>query len=163
MLTTGERATAHRMAVTISERGDLDNDNARRLLASALLEAEERERGYQVRAAELKDTVERITASGVENATRYAVGIAAERRAGAAAVERIRAALLEGASDAAQAHAIARATWTVQSAASGVRRSPDEVAIAAAYLALSASHAETRALLADISARARELLGKGGT
>jgi hypothetical protein len=53
--------------------------------------------------------------------------------------------------------------WTVQSAASGVLRSSDEVAIAAALLALSASHAEARALLSDISERARALLGKAPT
>jgi hypothetical protein len=146
MLTTGERATAHRMAVAISERGDLDNDNLRRLLATALVESEARERGYQVRVSELQDTIERITASGVENATRYAVGIATERRAGAAAIERIRAALLEGATDAMQ-------QWATIEACDHVGDTPNNGTLykmSRAYLAMSEELKATREALRKV-------------
>jgi hypothetical protein len=161
MLTTGERATAHRIAATISERGDLDNDDVRRLFATALLEAEERERGYRERIADLKDTVERVTASGVENATRYAADLDRERRAGAAAVESIRAALLEGASDEAQQWAAETAAiFTCDELAPSC--APTLYKMSRAYLALGASHAEARALLSDFGERAWVLLNKGG-
>lgn len=159
MLTTGERATAHRLAVTIDERGDLDNDALQRLLAAALLEAEERERGYQERIRELQDAVERTAASGVENAKRYAADLAAERRAGADRVERIRAALLAGATDEEQRSVAADAFDTIDDRARhscGAMR----VSHAAAYLAQGQALAEARALLSEIGERARALLGK---
>jgi hypothetical protein len=117
---------------------------------------------YESRIADLQDTIERITRSGVENATRYAADIAAERRAGAAAVERIRAALLEGASDETQARAVACAL-RVTSDEPSPSCAPTLYGVCSAFLALSASHAEARALLSDISTRALALLGKGST
>ncbi len=117
---------------------------------------------YESRIACLKDDIERITKNSVENATRYAANIDAERRAGAAAVGRIRAAMLEGASDEEQIGATAYALEALHSG-HVPSLSPRTRGLCSAFLALSASHAEARALLADISARARELLGKGGT
>ena len=117
-----------------------------------------REVEYQKRIADLQDTVDRITAAGVENAARYAADLDRERRAGAAAVERIRAALLEGATDETQQWATTEALENVASNAH-----PGTLyRLSRAYLALSASHAEARALLSNIGERALALLGKGG-
>lgn len=118
-----------------------------------------REAAYEARILELQDAVERTARSGVENATRYAADIDKERRAEAAAVERIRAAIVAGASDAEQAHVLEVATKQVETL-------PPEWSMtraARAYLALSASHAEARALLSDIGNRALALLGKATT
>jgi uncharacterized protein YfaS (alpha-2-macroglobulin family) len=128
-------------------------------LALALLAADLREVEYQRRIAELQDAVERTARSGVENAARYAADLAAAKRDGAAAVERIRAAVLEGASDAEQASVLAAMLHEVENYPPAWRTT----ATARAYLALSASHAEARALLDDIGARARALLGKVAT
>lgn len=131
-------------------------------ISDALIGATEREQAYQRRIVELTDAVERITRSSVENATRHAADLAAERRAGAAAVERIRAALLEGASDAEQRGAVIESTRMVDGTWA-FRLNDETKRLARAYLALSASHAEARALLSDISERARTLLGKAPT
>ncbi len=158
MLTIEERAEAYRYAK--QTKGDHGADLAGHLVASALVESTEREAAYEKRIADLKDSLEAVTRSGVENAKRYAADIAAERRAGDAAVERVRAALLEGASDERQREVLAEALAVVE-------ETTDHRAmaryVARAYLALSASHAEARALLGDIGARARVLLDKAPT
>lgn len=154
MLTTGERATAHEMAEELAadpKAGDLW-----RKMARALLEATARELLYEKRIAELKDGLEAVTRSGVENATRYAAQLGESERVGQ---ERIRAALLDGAADAEQAWATTEAVENVDCSS----HSGTLYKMSRAYLALSASHAEARALLSDISARARALLGTAGT
>lgn len=160
MLTTQDRADAYQLAESIANGGAVGERV--RTLALAHVEGIEREVKLHERIAELTDTVERITRSGVENATRYAADLAAERRAGAAAVERIREALVYGTSDIATRTAADHA-FTILHNGEMKRLDPRAWALCTALLALSASHAEARALLSDISARARELLGKGGT
>jgi hypothetical protein len=157
MLTSEERTTAHRMAGSIIEAHWSDNDSLRRLLAAALIESAARESAYQARIAELQDSLASVTASGVANATRYAADLAAERRAGADAVERIREAIAAGACAVEQAWAHREALENVEeSARPGTLRR-----LSAAYLALSESHAEARATLRDIGEQALRLLGKG--
>jgi hypothetical protein len=149
-MTTEQRALALKIAPGCKTAVDCGAKES--LLAAALLESHEREEAYQRRILALQDYIQRVTASSVENAARYTADLAAEKRAGAAAVE--------GATEGSQASALQLATAMTRypsNYASGERN------LASAYLALRASHAEARAMLSDISARARALLGKATT
>jgi hypothetical protein len=75
--------------------------------------ADERAR-YEKRIVELNDALASVTASGVANATRYAADLAAEKRAGAERVARIREAIAAGAHTATQATAIGYALHSIE-------------------------------------------------
>lgn len=126
-------------------------------IARALVDTAERETAYQARIAELTADVERITASGVENAKRYAADLAEARRSEARGVGLIRTALLAGASEPEQ-------SWAVREALEAVECSPHPGTfhrMSRAYLAQGQAHAEARALLSEIGERALRLLGRG--
>lgn len=94
---------------------------------------------YEAEIIRLQGVVESLTRSGIDNAQRFADDLAAARGVTA----RLRAALQEGATDAMQAEALAEAIHVVETHPPLWR-----MTIAArAYIALSESHATTRALL----------------
>jgi hypothetical protein len=106
----------------------------------------------------LQDACERTARVGHDNATNYAAELAAERQAGAARVERIRAAIAEGATDAEQARALA---WAVDAAFDdGARHSLSVRRDAAAFLALADDLRATRANLSTIDAALRRFVAE---
>ncbi len=171
MLTINDRAEARRRAATF--RGNHAAEAESHLIAIALLESEDetaacrtREVAYRQRIAVLQDQCESTTRAALEAADRWRTQVAtananaaAERRSGAAAVERIRAALIAGATDMEQRGAVVSAARMIEETQS---YDIDEQCFAAAFLALSRAHAEARALLSDIGEKTRALLGKGG-
>ncbi len=158
MLTLDERAAA----LGLAEQMKTDHRPylSGQLIAYALVESEKREAAYQVRIAELTADVERITASGVANAKRYAADLAAEKRAGAERVERIRLEILAGATDEAQSRA-ALCSLRIIADELSPSRIPSLYGVCQAYLAQGQALAEARALLSEIGERALRLLGKG--
>jgi len=116
------------------------------ICAQAVIDADARESAYQARIVALQDDLASVTASCVENATRYAADLAAEERAGAAAVERIRAAIVAGGDHEEQQWATAEAIEETRQAS----HVGHFYRMSRAFLAMSASHTEARATLRTI-------------
>jgi hypothetical protein len=121
--------------VTKARVGHPESD--RGTLAVGLLAEHAEVLAGRVEIARLQDAVESVTRSGTDNAARYAEGLAAAR----GITERLRAAILAGATDAAQAEATAEALHVVEDHPPEWRT----VTAARAFLACSEALREARA------------------
>jgi hypothetical protein len=150
-----------------------DTEEALEALRVERVEWRKQEAAYQDEVTRLRDACEATARTGHENATRYAADLAArrgelnamamaatadlatERQAGAARVERIRAAIAEGAGDAAQAQALKDAAAVIDGAPHPHGLVLD---LACAHLALAEDLRATRARLAALETGLRGLV-----